>query len=104
MVEGRRQSIRWATYSRKTCNTGKRSIAPTTFCHAFKDLTCPTIKRSFYLVTALTNCSTYITQKAGPMNGSESSMLLVTLERKAMLCPYPLLGKTGKGKKELKNM
>lgn len=42
------------------------------FCSAFKDLLCPITKSSFYLVTALTRCSTSTMQKARPLNCSES--------------------------------
>jgi len=89
-------------YSRKMSNTGNRSKAPTTFCHAFNDLISPTIKCSFCLVIALTNHSSCITQKEGPVNCSESSVLLTTLEKKAMLCLYSHLSKMGKGKKRTK--
>lgn len=77
---------------------GDKSTVPTTSCHALKESLCPIIKSSLYLVTTLTNCSSYIMQKEGPIISNESLLLLVTLERKAMLCLYSLLSKMGKEK------
>lgn len=98
MAGGRRQSIRQSLYSEKTRSRGKTSIAPTAFRCAFTDLVWPTVKLSFYLVPALTNCLSYITQKAGPMSCSESQMLLVAAERRAGLWLNSLLNPSRKEK------
>lgn len=51
---------------------GDKSIVPTTSCHALKESICPVMKSWLYLVTILTNCSSCITQKEGPIICNES--------------------------------